>query len=134
MFGCQSDSNVWVARQRWFIGVLIHMSLYAISGGGKGCIQTFIALVSAICNQNQSSFIFLNGFLYDIWEWQSHAYVCLQLNSSACSLVEQQHATVQPVRWWSNNMQCRHLNCTSRFRTVFGLLCGQLCCVELHLV
>jgi hypothetical protein len=105
MFWCQSDTDVWVAWQRWLIWVLIHMSLYAISEGEKECIQTFIALVSAICNQNQSSFILLNGFLYDIWEWQSHAYVCLQLNSS---LVQQQHATVEAMQTLELHLQIQN--------------------------
>jgi hypothetical protein len=41
------------------------------------------------------------------------------------------NSTVQPVPRRSDNMrqvrQCRHLNDTCRFRTEFGLLCGQLC-------
>ena len=106
MFGCQSVTDV--ALPCWLIWVLIHMCLYAISGGGKECIQTFIALVSALCNQNQLSFIFMNGFLYDIWEWQFHAYVCLQLNSSACSLMEHQHAIGQAMQTPESHLQIQN--------------------------
>jgi hypothetical protein len=42
-----------------YLGAEANMSSYAISEREKECIQTFIALVSAICDQRQMSLILL---------------------------------------------------------------------------